>query len=311
MQTKIEMHEHLAQDLVEQIKQIIRAATIADEMAPLSEHVLIHLNQGGDDADKHFLAVSEKGQLVGYLHLDETDEVSGPVVEVVVHPEHRNLGVGTQLITFVKAQVGDAKLRLWAHGELGSAYALAKKLGFNKSRELWQMRRSLYAELPKLDVPKSINLRTFQVGQDTQTFLELNGQVFTEHPEQGRLDESDLQTRINETWFNPEGFFLAENQNKKLIGFNWTKIHGASELETTKHGHARIGEIYVLGVSPSHREAGLGRALAIRGLEYLREQGLSAAMLYVDRTNTPAIKLYESIGFAHWDTDVMFQMTTN
>ena len=49
----------------------------------------------------------------------------------------------------------------------------------------------------------------------------------------------------------------------------------------------------------------------VLGLEYLREEGLSAAMLYVDRTNTPAIKLYESIGFAHWDTDVMFQMTTN
>jgi mycothiol synthase len=30
-------------------------------------------------------------------------------------------------------------------------------------------------------------------------------------------------------------------------------------------------------------------------------------MLYVDRDNTAAVKLYESIGFAHWDTDVMFQ----
>ena len=30
-------------------------------------------------------------------------------------------------------------------------------------------------------------------------------------------------------------------------------------------------------------------------------------MLYVDEDNTPAIRLYESLGFAHQGTDVMFQ----
>ncbi|MBV5268365.1 MAG: hypothetical protein JZU67_07720, partial [Burkholderiaceae bacterium] len=30
-------------------------------------------------------------------------------------------------------------------------------------------------------------------------------------------------------------------------------------------------------------------------------------MLYVDANNQAAISLYESLGFAHWDTDVMFR----
>jgi mycothiol synthase len=30
-------------------------------------------------------------------------------------------------------------------------------------------------------------------------------------------------------------------------------------------------------------------------------------MLYVDTTNTAAISLYEGLGFARWDTDVLFR----
>ena len=42
------------------------------------------------------------------------------------------------------------------------------------------------------------------------------------------------------------------------------------------------------------------------GLRYLRSRGLFQAMLYVDESNRTAIRLYESLGFTHWDTDVMF-----
>ena len=31
-------------------------------------------------------------------------------------------------------------------------------------------------------------------------------------------------------------------------------------------------------------------------------------MLYVDEDNTPAIRLYESLGFTHRGTDVMFRI---
>lgn len=302
----ISQRTHLSDDEVLAVKDVIKAATINDELAPLSEHVLIHLNYGGDSADEHLLAHNQTGQLVGYLHLDCTDEVAGPVVEVVVHPEHRGNKYGTALVQAAMETVHDSRLRLWAHGELNSAHALAKKLGFKKSRELWQMRRSLHAELPKLELPTGSQIRTFQVGKDEDAWLELNAQVFAAHPEQGRLTKSDLAIRINENWFNPAGFLVSQNETGELTGFHWTKVHGSSQSDY-KHGHPNIGEIYVLGVTPSMRGTGLGKALAIAGLEYLRGEGLAAAMLYVDRQNESAIKLYESISFGHWDTDVMFQ----
>ena len=65
--------------------------------------------------------------------------------------------------------------------------------------------------------------------------------------------------------------------------------------------------MYVVGVDPAERGTGLGRALTLVGLRYLRSRGLSQVMLYVDESNMAAIRLYESLGFAHRGTDVMFQ----
>jgi mycothiol synthase len=30
-------------------------------------------------------------------------------------------------------------------------------------------------------------------------------------------------------------------------------------------------------------------------------------MLYVDRSNEPAIAAYDALGFTHWDTDVLYR----
>ena len=116
------------------------------------------------------------------------------------------------------------------------------------------------------------------------------------------MTREDLDVRMSEAWFNPDGFLIA-TRDGKMVGYHWTKVHGGQGT----HGHSEIGEIYVLGVAPSERGTGLDKAISIRGLENLRSHRLPAAMLYVDADNNAAIGLYESLGFAHWDTDVMFR----
>ena len=114
--------------------QLDFAAAALDGMAPRYEHVLIHLDHGRGDADEHLVATSDSGKIIGYLHLDQTDAVAGSVVEVVVHPENRRQGVGRALVEAAIAKSDDPRMRLWAHGELTSAYTLAAKLGFAKTR---------------------------------------------------------------------------------------------------------------------------------------------------------------------------------
>jgi mycothiol synthase len=98
MQISISVFEKLSADQISQVKKLVNSSTLVDEMAPLSEHVLIHINLGDGKFDEHILATSDSGQLVGYLHLDKSDEVSGPVVEVVVEPQFRGQKIELNLL---------------------------------------------------------------------------------------------------------------------------------------------------------------------------------------------------------------------
>jgi mycothiol synthase len=280
---------------------------------------MLHLRYGGDPRALNLLIYSQ-GELAGYAHLDPTDPVEGPSGELVIHPALRRRGLGLDLTSALVAAAGQRPLRLWAHGDRPAASRLAAAAGFERVRALWQMRRSLRASIDRPQVAAGITIRTFVVGRDEDRWLALNRTAFARHPEQGAWTRADLDLREREPWFDPDGFFLAE-RGGKVVGFHWTKIHGRNPAEPAAggparadgsgagpagHGHEPIGEVYVVGVDPAERGSGLGRALTVIGLRYLRSAGLSEVMLYVDEANTPAIRLYESLGFTRWHTDVMF-----
>ena len=303
----LDVRTRLDEDQVAAIRALVTAAGESDGVYPLSEHVSLHLGHGGDPQARNVLAwVGD--MLVGYAHLDLTDVVAGASAELVVHPAARRHGIGQALVGQLLGLADNARLRLWAHGSHPAAAALAERMGFRRGRSLWQMRRSLYAPLPAPSFPDGVTVRTFVPGQDEARWVEVNNAAFAEHPEQGNWTVDDLLIREKESWFDPEGFFLAERDGE-LVGFHWTKVHGASHTHTGReadHDHDPLGEVYVVGVAPSAQGQGLGPALTLVGLRYLRARGLSQAMLYVDEANTNAIRVYERLGFTRWDTDVSY-----
>lgn len=314
---RLEAVGHLAPEAVEAVQQLVYAAADADGVHPLSEHVVLHLRYGGDAPATNLLLRTASGELVGYAHLDTTDLVAGPSAELVVHPAWRRRGLGRMLVRALVEAAGD-RLRLWAHGELAAAQLMAEHLGFGRIRALWQMRRSLFAPLEAPVLAAGVRVRTFVPGDDDERWLALNARAFADHPEQGGWTIQDLHRRQHEPWFDPSGFFLAERDGE-LVGFHWTKVHGGSDhvhddadhgpVDTADHGHPPIGEVYVVGVDAAARAHGLGRALTLIGLRHLRGLGLEEAMLYVDESNTAAIRLYTSLGFVRWHTDVLFART--
>jgi len=57
------------------------------------------------------------------------------------------------------------------------------------------------------------------------------------------------------------------------------------------------GYLQRLAVHPDHRRQGLGRALGLDGLRWLRRRGVSEAVVNTQLGNEPALALYLSLGF--------------
>lgn len=306
----VERVDRLDPETVAEVLDLAQAAADADGVYPMAEHVVLHLRHGGDPPAVHLLARAGDRQLVGYAHVDTTDPVDGAAAELVVHPDARLRGLGRTLVREALDVAAEddprGRLRLWAHGDHPAAAMLAQSLGFTRTRVLHQLRRSLFAPIPAPQLPAGVQLRSFQPGLDDRAWLALNAEAFADHPEQGRWTEEDLAARLAEPWFDPAGFLLAvREEDGRLLGFHWTKVHG----DGNAHHHAPVGEVYVLGVAPDAYGMGLGTALTLAGLRYLRGRGLEQAMLYVDESNRAAMALYTRLGFAHWSVDVTFART--
>jgi mycothiol synthase len=314
------------------------AATRVDGVAPLSEAVLLdardgHAGSGTDPVNPsrrtsgHLLSY-DGAQLAGYAHLERGEAGEPATAEVVVDPAHRRQGVGTELVRAVETVVAAgsavagagsavaAAVQLWSHGDLDSARAFARRAGYSRMRDLWQMRRSLRPgspPLPAISLPEGFRTRHFVVGQDEEDWLRVNARAFVDHPEQGRMTRDDLDRRIAEPWFDPEGFILIEDARGPvpvLAASHWTKVVPAGEPAGDpaihRGGSATQGEVYVVGVDPAYQGLGLGAGVTVLGLAHLRDRGLAEAMLYVDADNRAAVSTYSRLAFTRSAVDIMY-----
>lgn len=289
---------HLTSGQVSTILDLVAAAADADGIAPLSEHGMLRIRHSAPGQGNDFIVTAADGTMAGYAYVDpRSPEDQERASELVVHPGFRRNGLGAALARALVAAAGQQPVRVWAHGDLPAAAALASSAGFERFRALWQLHRSLTDPLPEAEFGPDVRLRTFRTGHDEQDWLRVNGKAFAKHPEQGGWTSRDLELREREPWFDPDGFFIAEDTGSgAMLGFHWTKIHPDG-----------VGEVYVVGIDPDAQGRGLGRSLTLAGLHYLRQRGLREVMLYADEDNTAAIGMYRKLGFTPWRTDAMYR----
>lgn len=285
---------HLSLDAVraEAVERLTERAYRADGVAPMNEHALLHLRDPAGSTSRHLVS-TEGDELVGYAYLDLSGDAAAGA-ECVVSPPSRGQGIGRSMVTALIEVSHPRPLTIWSHGDHPAAAAIARGTGLDRIRELRRLRRRLDRELPPVQVPDGILLRTFRPGADDAAWVGLNARAFDGHPEQARMTVEDLRRRQQQPWFDPTGFFVAERDGA-MVGFHWTKVEGD------------VGEVYVIGVSPDAQGSGLGRTLTLQGLHHLRAAGLGEVQLYVEADNHAALGIYERLGFTVAGVDALYR----
>jgi mycothiol synthase len=291
----------LSGDDQRRIRDLIATATAHDGVAPVGDQVLRELPH---DRTRHLVARTGD-DILGYLNLVAAEPDSPAMAEVVVHPDARRRGIGSELVGVGLAEGGDGA-RVWAHGNLEPARATAAALGLGVARELLQMRRPL-TDLPPVTVPADVRLAAYSGAGDDDELLRVNNAAFAWHPEQGGWTEADVAERRGESWFDADGLFLAFDEAGKLLGFHWTKMHGSSlgGQERSDSGNV-LGEVYIVGVDPEAQGRGLGATLTLVGLHHLAKRGADTVMLYVEADNSAAVRTYQRLGFDVFSADVAY-----
>ena len=272
------------------VSTLLDESAVIDGEPPLSEHKATRVGTG----DVCEVMVEAGGIAVGYGQAAHHRYGNGSpgghwAMEFVVYSGERAGAVHDALFVAVLAAIPDADpVTAWATDRGAGLATLAayERAGWKEVRSLHRLER----ELPVADAPhwaEGIELRSFVLGKDEETWLRVNNRTFAGHPENGALGMDDLLVRFEQPWFDAEGFLVVWDRGE-MAGFCWTKRHPQS-----------VGEIYIIGVDPAWQGRGMGNGLVLAGLAYLHDvTGAEKGMLYVDATNVDGLRLYGKLGFA-------------
>jgi mycothiol synthase len=229
----------------------------------------------------------------------ERREKKGFIQSLGVIPDFRRRGIGRELL---KKAIGSLMERGMEYAEITIeenrvvCKKLVESMGFTPIRIFSMMAIDLTQSLSNIGENKRASMRTLNKDslEDVGLFNRLHNEAFREHFNYRpfTLEETRFWVQQN-PWLDISKYFLSYLRSE-LVGFVGVGI----DTKYNEHRNKRRGWVMTIGVLKPHRLKGIGTALMLHGLQYLRSQGMDEAALWVDDENpTKAMKLYEKVGF--------------
>jgi mycothiol synthase len=285
-------------DVHDRVERIERAATVALGHASLGDAHWRDLNRPGSDSAGFFLNDS------AYEHVSRAENEAGArwALGLTVASGSRDTPALTMLVEAALRHIrahGGGLATLWVLGAQDGDDDTFAAVGLEPARDLYQMRVPLpIGERPR--IPPGFEVRPFDHPRDDAAWVDVNNRAFAGHAEQGGWTLDTLARRVDEEWFDPS-LLLCAFDAEGLAAFNWLRLHADESTDT-------LGEIYVIGVDPRAQGTGLGKALAIEGLDAVFARGARIGMLFVAAENAPALGLYKALGFTIHRVDRAYEV---
>lgn len=239
----------------------------------------------------NFFAVYNEDKLsgvIGYEKYDDTVEIWGPFTsEQDIDNESKDIGkIKNMLWDTLLSSINDNSLKYCLHCNFEniSVRNFASDKGFKVIAE----GKTMTLDLKKLDIPIFENIFTASE-KDFEEFETLHDMIFPQAYYSGK--------EITELLDKEHILFVAKEDNK-VAGYIFVKM----SLE--------IDDAYIdfIGVDSNYRSKGYGKKLLYTALKTFKENGISSLLLWVNKKNEGAIKLYENIGFITVDDLVGFSL---
>jgi ribosomal protein S18 acetylase RimI-like enzyme len=245
------------------------------------------------------------GNPVGVVHVFEErmeNEKIGVMSDLAIIPKLHGSDVEKEIVQFAVNQLEKRKVNTilvprlrGSDPEEKNRVQLLEELGFNLIRKTSLMEIDLTRIPSDVNVNKrcSIRLLSEHIERDVKELNSLRNECG-----QGRFNfrpstVEEIRGLLRDNAYSCfKGFFAVVN--RKCVGF----IIIAIDERYNSERNVKAGIVLGLGVLRDYGKTGIGTALVLHGLGFLRAQQMTKAMLDVDDLNeTGALRLYEKIGF--------------
>ncbi|MFF5725785.1 GNAT family N-acetyltransferase [[Kitasatospora] papulosa] len=257
------------------------------------------VQQGADGARARTYDVCDNGRPVGAVGIS-TDPAFGPAAGILrslgIDEAHRRRGRGT-IAALAAEEVlrgwGCTQVRLVAPADNSAARSLAAVLGYTeRSRNMLKTLRRTAPALPPGVTGRRMTESEFDawaavsVGTYARSWMERG----VPEEQARRKSETDHAANLPDGLATPGMYFHVLVHDGAVVGHVWVARREEPE------GHD-LGYVFDVEVREEHRGRGYGRALMHLAEDVTLDAGLGLLGLHVFASNTPALRLYESLGY--------------
>jgi GNAT superfamily N-acetyltransferase len=220
-----------------------------------------------------------------------------------VSPSWRRRGIGTAILGWLEdrqrivsathPQDGPRFHQDETYDSTRSLTELLERAGYVAARRWYQMTRPLTDGIPEAALPDGLEVRPVTPDQYRQIW-DADVEAFRDHWGFAEPKEEDYQRYLEDPVMMQTELWQIAWDGDQVAGQVRSFINHRQNAE---QGWLR-GYTEMISVRRPWRKRGLAKALILRSLRILKEQGMTEAALGVDTENiSGALRLYESCGF--------------
>jgi mycothiol synthase len=243
------------------------------------------------DPDQNVWVAESNGNFIGYGQvLPRSDNPS--TIYVVVHPNYRRKGLGSQLLALALSRINATHSRnilIYAAGHNTASNAFLKHHEFEIAGTSGVMVAPV-AELPRAEIPAGYVVRRYSELGNPAIVVQALDQCYKDMVGHHQ-NVTSADRFIN--YYGSEGIHLLFNENGTLIGICTAKPEG----KTNEHSSEVSDLLDAPGLIKEYRQQGIQRPLTLAVMNWLRQKGTRPITLEYWGDDENTIAIYHNLGF--------------